>query len=512
MSTDSSTTDSAASAVSSGPGLHNDHDAEPHEAPAPPYTPSVFTLRCTTPAQSSRYHVPLLPRGAQPRHGPIAAGLYSWDDPGPRDIHGTVTQVDGWVKLCHPEGQTYWHNPQFRFMTRSALENPRNFQLIIACARQVDELLRARGMRTGLSVELVLEPESDMRTCGYYFVDHVKETIFWAEDTSTLTLGLSPPSSSNLKFILKQQYYIHIEYFPAHLKCLDARETRLIGMLTHGCVDGMTSDDSTFPYDAEQCRAFLQMLGNLPDSVHTQAYRNCIVGRLLAEIYGTYVVNFHDEIHARLSRRHSLLPDLDIRCEFPRWISWIDKILWQNPAKYHEALCDLWVDRIAYFQPWNKFVEQLACDWLRSGMFAGIGITCGLILRAFLNSSAQKASLWIYVARASSSASISLGLISLTSGMVLVQNRPLAQNAGDVNEFLVHRSHEGSVWCLLFLSFAITLTSFDLMSHFTEALALLPFVMAVLLIGLTAYLVKELPSVNYALMLLGDIAHRAARV
>ncbi|KAG8988057.1 hypothetical protein FRB90_002992, partial [Tulasnella sp. 427] len=76
-------------------------------------------------------------------------------------------------------------------------------------------------------------------------------------------LGLEPfESQVDLRGSLTSEYWVHVDYFPAH-RGLDAQaEKAVIGTLGHGCIDDMTSPGSTFPWSATECRQYLGILQN----------------------------------------------------------------------------------------------------------------------------------------------------------------------------------------------------------------------------------------------------------
>ncbi|KZS95024.1 hypothetical protein SISNIDRAFT_408878, partial [Sistotremastrum niveocremeum HHB9708] len=215
------------------------------------------------------------------------------------------------------------------------------------------------------TVEVVLQPDADNETCGYYFVNHEFQTIFWINDVMTSAVGLtplSPASRYDLENALHQQYYAHIEYFPNHTALVSLVDMPLDQLLI-SWTEGMTNSQytSTFPFDAGECQKLLDLLRNINDLEYTQSFRVSAMARLLGDIYAMRLFNFHGDLHARLSRLEYVIePE---RKPKPILISVVPKLLWDVPMRHQKRLADLWVDGITYFRLWGPLVNDLRLEW-----------------------------------------------------------------------------------------------------------------------------------------------------
>ncbi|KZS89703.1 hypothetical protein SISNIDRAFT_387928, partial [Sistotremastrum niveocremeum HHB9708] len=247
--------------------------------------------------------------------------------------------------------------------TEANMRVPTTYRMILGWMSQIRTLLNLSGLILQPSTELMLQPDDDNESCGYYFVDHARATIFWIESTTTVAQDLPPVTSiTHLKLLLRQHYYMHLEYFSMHITLPASIQDELVAILTHACVDAMTSDLSTVPYSPSQCRQFLKLLNGIPGKLTSTSlrYRNCVIGRLYSEIYANYFVNLRGEPNARLSRTQRLLPDPPI--ETPRWIEFVNLSIWKT-AKHHQTLRELWVDKVSYAHHWDHYMKHLAYEW-----------------------------------------------------------------------------------------------------------------------------------------------------
>ena len=147
--------------------------------------------------------------------------------------------------------------------------------------------------------QLFLEIHQDSGTCNYYFADHGLRTIFWLHTIDTIGVRLPLSfSSAHLRMFLKDQstlpgspnfvsriffrgklldpcWAVPRDCFPIFCDCLERTSSHLFacsrryGMKTFFSLtpggdrhhsDGLTSETPTFPYTANQCQDFIDIL------------------------------------------------------------------------------------------------------------------------------------------------------------------------------------------------------------------------------------------------------------
>jgi hypothetical protein len=174
-----------------------------------------------------------------------------------------------------------------------------------------------------------------------------------------------------MAILMEEQYWNHVEFFPNHIKLSPGVEYEVRAMLVHTAADFFTSDQSTAPYTMEQAQNFLNLISNLPTTPETNAHKNCVMARLMAEFSSNRFVNHAGERSARLSRSQSLLDPP--RYRRTRIMKMTYALCFNLPDEHEGHLEGLWVDEISFSAHWRKFVLQKVADW-REQIFWALGL------------------------------------------------------------------------------------------------------------------------------------------
>ncbi|KAF8173238.1 hypothetical protein K438DRAFT_2023553 [Mycena galopus ATCC 62051] len=284
-----------------------------------------------------------------------------------------------WSAHVHPEGQLYFFRAgPLRVLTEAYLYRPEVFEIVCSWIEHIECLLSDVKVTISENVELFVE--LDGPNCAYYFVDHATCAQFWLENCDTDSLGLpTVTSTSQLKIVLEELYWVHVEHFPMHLQSLPSQKLEeIIAIFSHGLCDQMTSRVSTFPYPAQDCKIFVEILqgcrGNM-DNGHT----TWIIARLWSVIDNNKCLTFYGEEHSRLSRNQSVLWDPEQKHP---WVSIITDCLTFHTSNAHRAcLDDIFVDHMVYADRW----AQLIGDFLKQWRASGSGAFAGLVTPALLS-------------------------------------------------------------------------------------------------------------------------------
>lgn len=95
------------------------------------------------------------------------------------------------MAFTHPEGQPYFHHTAgLRVVTEAWLYDSETMAKVSSWAKSIEDALRIKDIKLSDTMELFLEPREDMKSCGYYLVEHGTHTIFWLDQVSTDVLGL----------------------------------------------------------------------------------------------------------------------------------------------------------------------------------------------------------------------------------------------------------------------------------------------------------------------------------
>ncbi|KAI0361583.1 hypothetical protein OH77DRAFT_1516533 [Trametes cingulata] len=292
----------------------------------------------------------------------------------PRGLHSSISLPEppympaGWSARINPEGSLYHINSALHIVTDLPLHCS---ELLHFWAKRLVAQVLALGITLPEDYECYINPDEDGKTCRYYFVDHLNQTVFWLDDVDPYRhdIDLAPTSSvAHLKFALQEQYWRHCEYFPHHDVSVALKE-ELINIFTQARVDVLTSSLSTFPYNAEECKQYLELLRI--DS-RSSEYSNWIFARLWATISKHRYNTFYGEDYAKISRDQSRLekpaPQYDVNMER------ISLLLFNMPQQRAEELRLLFVDELAFGVHWRAYAATLLKDWKESCIIA-IGLT-----------------------------------------------------------------------------------------------------------------------------------------
>ncbi|KAF7360891.1 hypothetical protein MSAN_01118800 [Mycena sanguinolenta] len=277
-----------------------------------------------------------------------------------------------WFAHVHPEGQLYFSREgPLRVVTEAYLYSPQTFETACRWIERIECLLSDVKVIISEDIELFVELEG--QNCAYYLVDHATCAQFWLEDSDTEKLGLpTVASTSQLKIVLEELYWIHVEHFPMHsLSISNEKLEEITAIFSHGLCDQMTSRVSTFPYTAEDCKVFVKILQGCRENMNN-GHTTWIIARLWSLINSNRCLTFYGEEHARLSRNQSIL--WDPKPKHP-WISTIMNYLTFNTSEVHRArLEDVFVDHMVYADRWAQLVGKSLKQWRASASGAFIGL------------------------------------------------------------------------------------------------------------------------------------------
>ncbi|KZT04470.1 uncharacterized protein LAESUDRAFT_785263 [Laetiporus sulphureus 93-53] len=277
----------------------------------------------------------------------------------------------GWSAHVHPEGQLYFAcatNP--RVVTEADLYDCQVQEAICYWIEQFNACLATRSIALPDTAELFLQLGEEPNACLYYLADYASRVIFWIEDDlSTEELGFSETVSDvHLHILLEEHFWSHVEFFSAHrsseLSLSDLLVDELATVFLHGRTDQLTSVTSTFPYNAEQCTQFMDVLNAAKSEIFLLRYiaDTTLTARLWVVITHYRFNNLYGDKHARLSSDQSVLDLPSIPRS--RLFSAVSMLLFNVPSSYERQFEDLWVDELVYQEPWQKAMKVFRDEWI----------------------------------------------------------------------------------------------------------------------------------------------------
>jgi hypothetical protein len=151
-----------------------------------------------------------------------------------------------------------------------------------------------------------------------------------------------------------------VEYFPVHVSIHRETVDELIGIFIHARIDGITSDTSTFPYNAEKCGQFIELLKSARDDI-PKGFTTCSIARLWGIIANYRFTNHHNQEVARLSRNQSILGEQPYE---PSWFSTgTSRLLFGIPDTHRAYLEDIYVYEMLHRTHWSSFISTCLDEW-----------------------------------------------------------------------------------------------------------------------------------------------------
>jgi len=125
----------------------------------------------------------------------------------------------------------------------------------------------------------------------------------------------------------------------------------------------MTSRFSTFPYSAQECKAFLGLLRTSQDLI-SDGHMTCVIARLWSLVFNHRLMTHYGEQYARLSRDQALLVDLT---QESRALAAVTSLLsFGASERYRNRLDDIFTDNLVYAHQWQLFISGCLREWRES--------------------------------------------------------------------------------------------------------------------------------------------------
>ncbi|EKM77279.1 hypothetical protein AGABI1DRAFT_130367 [Agaricus bisporus var. burnettii JB137-S8] len=302
-----------------------------------------------------------------------------------------------WVRCVHPEGAVYFWDSGRRIVTDADILNDAVCGLVENRLKMIQDYIVKYDIVSArlMHVHLYLEHYPKTSSFGYYFVDHIKQTLFWLDTKygHPIVKELQTPSPSlrHVGFELRSQYWFHNEYFP-HLLCL-SNETlsELQDTLWHAVGDLLTSSGSTYPFTLAETKDMQRLVAEFV-SHHRESSSGCgsgyhrggsslsngidvgartIVCRFLGILLHHRFLNFHGEMHARLNRDQSVFQ----KTKRTWFMSLVSPLLLYAPETYLQNIQSLAVDGLVDKPSWNRLTSNLTEEWKESILYATVLLT-----------------------------------------------------------------------------------------------------------------------------------------
>ncbi|KAG9126067.1 hypothetical protein FRC07_005045 [Ceratobasidium sp. 392] len=210
----------------------------------------------------------------------------------------------------------------------------------------------------------------------YYIVNHLTKVAMWA-DCDGIPNAVSAVEPKRAHNILHEQYWVHMENFPAPIPATaeDLQELKVV--LASYAIDSSTSDGSTSPFSSAQICEFLTVLNTLSGEI--EMFQTYTIARLWSMIWHARVVNSFGTTGACLDRFTGLPENPPVfhgPCAF--WA----RLFVGTGADAHLTRCSrVWAGRVAYVTEWRNFKSKNELEWNQIMYLACVLMIVSLLVR-----------------------------------------------------------------------------------------------------------------------------------
>ncbi|KAI9509035.1 hypothetical protein F5148DRAFT_1190759 [Russula earlei] len=297
-------------------------------------------------------------------------------------------------------------------------------------------------------------------------------------------------SPAHVKHRLESLYWNHWMLFPKNFEGRGLPQhvyDELMGILTHGCIDIITSKSSTFPYDNATMQKMIELVQKAKEATSGVEHYTAGTTRLLSVFAHWRFLHFHGQKHARLIRGQSVYEKP--KHERSILITLLSPLLFLGPEVHLHEMENLWTDDLIIEAVWKSFVTKQLTEWSDIILWSAVMLTVnvgflavpGVVLSNFNGGNLENVHQVIIFSSSSqivSSLSIEASIGSIVIGMLLVRHIRTKQDADPAEawEYLYEYS-QGMLgleplaiifslpWAFLMWSYVISRSRRDVLPH-----------------------------------------------
>ncbi|KAH9027058.1 hypothetical protein EDB84DRAFT_1239959, partial [Lactarius hengduanensis] len=260
-----------------------------------------------------------------------------------------------WVSATHPDGALYFYDSARMLFTDTDMHDPVLRNEIEARFLSLQDRLPADESRPK-NYDLVLDKheEGEQMQWFYYYAHHDTRCLFWLEPYAARDMLSEVYWVGSPAHVSASHWSLYPVFFEGRrLECEIYDE--LVGILSHGCVDVMTSKSSTLPYDDDTMKKMLELVrsAKVPNDYAVTYLCLC-----LAHWRFLY---FHGQKNARLDKHQT------VYCEAKRgrtvFIMLLSPVLFLAPEVHLQEIEKLWTDDVIIDSAWKSFVPKPLEEW-----------------------------------------------------------------------------------------------------------------------------------------------------
>lgn len=297
----------------------------------------------------------------------------------PKDSKYVEEVQCGWHDFVHPEGPRVYYHHETRVFTDADMRPGKvDSEKLLAMAKALNAYAKSHPdvqARISDETELVLELGIEkgnpniIKSCGYYFVNHVERVIFWAHPYICEPGGeilfnvMAARKYSHIKYSLESQYWYHCELFPHNRYLPRQIFEELREIIIHANAETITSDTSLAPFDGNELAKMLDLMDRVEGSIDKMhAHSVFVVARFMRLFTKVKYTNFCGQPSVRVDADRSIYyKEGHERATLIFRFS--NLMLWNGPRKHFKRIQRVWVDETINAPRWKDFITQLGTEW-----------------------------------------------------------------------------------------------------------------------------------------------------
>ncbi|KAI0253102.1 hypothetical protein BJV78DRAFT_240735 [Lactifluus subvellereus] len=276
-----------------------------------------------------------------------------------------------WISATHPGGALYFFDPERRLFTDTNMHDNILRDKMEVIYDYLQNILR----RDQLTIQSnnydlmldIMHLQGRRIQWSYYYACHETRCLFWlhtydATDIISEISGVKSPA--HVKHRLEALYWNHWSLYP---NCFLGRDLpisicdELIGILSHGCVESMTSSSSTLPYDVDTMQKMIGVVKNAKEAEFSLEHHVTGVARLLSRFATWRFLYFHGQPHARLVS-HQTVYNKPMH-ETSLLFTLLSITFWSAPRECLRDINELWSDDLITATAWKSFMNEKLKEW-----------------------------------------------------------------------------------------------------------------------------------------------------
>ncbi|KAN0131684.1 hypothetical protein V8E53_010526 [Lactarius tabidus] len=385
-----------------------------------------------------------------------------------------------WIAATHPDGALYFYDEDRRVFTDTDMHNPLlkyEMEDFYDCLQTI--IRHGASTIPSNNYDLVLDimrTEDGRMQWSYYYACHETRCLFWLhlyDANHIISEVFCVTSPAHVKHRLEALYWVHWSLFPVVFngRCLQsAVYDELVGILSHGCMDVMTSKSSTLPYDVDTMQKMIKLVGKAKESEAGVEYHTASVTRLLSFFGKSRIFrpsSFTDEraylahwkfLYAHGQQHARLFKDQTIYSEEkpPRslLITLLSPVLFLAPEVHLKEVEKLWTDEIIIETVWKSFMTKLLGEWEELVLWSTVMLTAnvgflavpGVVISDINNNNLTSASMlkiFVSTSQIASSLSSLASVGSVVIGLLLSRHNRSKQKEDPAGaaHYLYHHTH-----------------------------------------------------------------------